>query len=132
MTDSGLNYIKRLFHDRTFLYDPSLWSLGLSNLIVLFWALVDNWHPLKLVLIYLGQSLIIGFFWFIKMLAAKDYIKLNFECMSCPLYSNIEAIAVEYFDFIKKDDEDNPSFVKRFSSFLSYQIPKNADFSKFK
>lgn len=68
----------------------------------------------------------------IKMLAARDYIKFDFEESSYPLYSDVEDIAKEYFDFSKKDDEDNPSFVKRFASFLSYRIPEDADFSKFK
>ncbi len=68
----------------------------------------------------------------IKMLAARDRIKLYFERFSVPLYSDVEAIAKQYFDFSKKDDEDNPSFVKRFASFLGYHIPEDSDFSKFR
>jgi hypothetical protein len=68
----------------------------------------------------------------IKRLAASDYIKSNFERRSCPLYSDIEAIAKQYFNFCKKADETNPDFVKRFACFLDYCIPKDADFSKFR
>lgn len=68
----------------------------------------------------------------IKMLAAGDRIKHYFEKSSCPLYSDVEAIAKQYFDFSKKDDEDNPSFVKRFACFLGYRIPEDVDFSKFR
>ncbi len=68
----------------------------------------------------------------IKMFAARDRIKAYFERSSGPLYSDVEAIAKQYFDFSKKDDEDNPSFVKRFACFLGYRIPEDADFSKFR
>jgi len=68
----------------------------------------------------------------IKMLAARDRIKSSFERSSCPLYSDVEAIAKQYFDFRKKEAEDNRSFVKRFAGFLGYRIPEDADFSKFR
>jgi hypothetical protein len=68
----------------------------------------------------------------IKMLAANNRIKSYFERSSSPLYADVEAIAKQYFDFSKKNDEDNTSFVKRFASFLDYRIPENTDFSKFK
>ena len=68
----------------------------------------------------------------IKMLAARDRIKAYFERSSCPLYSDVESIAKQYFEFSKKDDEDNPSFVKRYACFLGYHIPEDADFSKFR
>ncbi len=68
----------------------------------------------------------------IKMLAARDRIKAYFERFSVPMYSDVGAIAKQYFDFSKKDDEDNPSFVKRFASFLGYHIPEDTDFSKFR
>ena len=68
----------------------------------------------------------------IKKLAARDRIKYYFERSSCPLYSDVESIAKQYFAFVKKDDEDNPSFVKRFACSLGYSIPEDADFSKFR
>jgi len=66
------------------------------------------------------------------MLAARERIKYSFERSSVPLYSDVEAIAKQYFDFSKNHDEDNPSFVKRFACFLGYRIPEDADFSKFR
>jgi glucan phosphoethanolaminetransferase (alkaline phosphatase superfamily) len=68
----------------------------------------------------------------IKVLAARNYIKSDFERSSCPLYSDVEAIAKEYFNFCKKADENNPDFVKRFACFLGYSVQKDADFSKFR
>ena len=68
----------------------------------------------------------------IKILAARDYIKSDFEESPMPQYASIEAIASQYFNFRKKDDENNSEYVKRFALFLDYDIPKETDFSKFR
>jgi len=67
----------------------------------------------------------------IKIFAARDYVKSNFEKSSSPLYSDVEAIANQYFNFRKEKEENNPDFVKRFACFLEYSIPEDAEFSKF-
>ena len=56
----------------------------------------------------------------------------SFVEMSCPLFSDIENIAMQYFDYKKSKSEDNNDFIQRFSVFVDYQVPENADFSKFK
>lgn len=68
----------------------------------------------------------------IKMLAARNYIKSDFERSSCPLYSDVEAIAKQYFNFCKEATENSPDFVMRFARFVGYDIPEEADFSKFR
>lgn len=57
----------------SFYDDPSFWSLIAANLIAIVWAVVDDWPLSLLVAIYWCQSLIIGFFWFLKICELKDY-----------------------------------------------------------
>ena len=54
------------------LKDPSVWLLILANLVTLFWAVTQNWNFQSVLLVYWGQSLIIGFFYFFKILFAKQ------------------------------------------------------------
>ena len=54
-------------------YDLSVKSLVISNLIVIIFALWENWNIGVLLWIYWGQSVIIGFFNFIKMLTLKNF-----------------------------------------------------------
>lgn len=62
-------------------YDLSTYSLILSNLIVLIFALIQQWNILYILWIYLGQNFIIGFFAFLKILSIKkfrtDGVKIN-------------------------------------------------------
>jgi len=67
----------------------------------------------------------------IKKRSAKDYIKHLIEKRSVPSLSGVQAIAEEYFDIKKEAKEENIDFVKRFVAFLKYDMPANADFSKF-
>lgn len=67
----------------------------------------------------------------IKRLAAKDFIKLSIEKFSVPLYSDVQNIAEQYFDLRKEPNEQDADFVKRFAAFVGYDVPTNADFSKF-
>ena len=68
----------------------------------------------------------------IKKLAAKHYIKDEVGEISKPIKKTaVEHIAEEYFDFRKEDEEENIDFVKGFATFLGYDLPANADFSKF-
>jgi len=68
----------------------------------------------------------------IKRLEARNYIKSDVENPIAPLYSDVEAIAKQYFNFTKESDEENSDFLKRFAKYLGYDIPKNADLSKFR
>jgi len=68
----------------------------------------------------------------IKRVAARDYVESTFETRSCPLYSDIQAIADQYFGFKKLPQEENQDFVQRFAAFLKFDLPGDADFSKFR
>lgn len=68
----------------------------------------------------------------IKKLAAKNYVKSAVEKQSVPLYSDVEAIAEQYFNFKREPEEEKLDFLKRFSEYLEYDLPKNADLSKFR
>ncbi len=48
--------------------DPTLQSLLLSNLLTIFIAVLLNWNLIEILWVYWGQSVIIGFFNFLKML----------------------------------------------------------------
>jgi hypothetical protein len=68
----------------------------------------------------------------LKKHAARDLLKDSFVTMSGPLCSDIENVAIQYFDFKRNNSEGNDDFIKRFSVFVDYQIPENADFTKFR
>jgi len=58
---------KNLFHD------PSLWLLLLSNIATIFFAIIGNWNLLTIMWVYWFQSIIIGFFSFIRILQTKKF-----------------------------------------------------------
>jgi len=54
------------------LRDRSVIALILSNLMVIAWALYERWDILIIMWIYWSQSVIIGFFWFLRMLSHRN------------------------------------------------------------
>jgi len=67
-----------------------------------------------------------------KKIAARDYLESNIKERNCPLYSDIQDIAGEYFSFKKPAGENDHDFIKRFAKHVGYDLPKDANFSKFK
>ena len=59
--------------EREFYYDWSFWSLIIWNLVAIVWALAAGWSFKFLKAVYLCQSLIIGFFWFLRICSLKDF-----------------------------------------------------------
>ncbi len=57
----------------SFYDDLSFWSLIAANVIAVVWAVIDDWSLLVLIPVYLFQSLVIGFFWFLKICNLKDF-----------------------------------------------------------
>ncbi len=57
----------------SFYDDPSFWSIIAANVIAVVWAVIDDWSLLVLIPIYWFQSLVIGFFWFLKICNLKDF-----------------------------------------------------------
>jgi len=56
-----------------FLSDHSTLLLILSNLIMIFFAIFENWNLLTIMFIYWCQSVIIGVFTFFKILSLKNF-----------------------------------------------------------
>jgi len=56
-----------------FLNDLSLWFLLFSNIITIFLAIKENWNLSTIMWIYWFQSVIIGFFNFIRMFQLKKF-----------------------------------------------------------
>lgn len=63
---------------RSIFSDPSLWLLIASNLVVIFFAIKDGWNISTMVWIYWFQSIIIGFFNFIRILKLKEFSTQGF------------------------------------------------------
>jgi len=53
------------------LSDPTIWVLIVANISAIFFAWFYQWDFLELILVYWCQSIIIGFFYFIKLLFNK-------------------------------------------------------------
>jgi hypothetical protein len=70
----SLSKKRQAFHS-----DLSVWSLIVSNLVVIIWALVEGWSLPVIMWVYWIQSVSIGFFWFIKIMALKDFSTKNLE-----------------------------------------------------
>ena len=58
---------------KPFYTDLSLWALLLSNLIVIISAVFNKWPLGDIIWVYWCQSVIIGIFWFLKMLTLRDF-----------------------------------------------------------
>ena len=60
--------------NRKLLYsDFSLWTLLLSNLITIIWALIKGWSTGMVMWSYWSHSVSIGILWFFKILCLKDF-----------------------------------------------------------
>jgi hypothetical protein len=58
---------------------PSTWMLIFSNVIVIFFAIVDNLSAVEVLWIYWIQSVIIGIFNFIKIISLKEFSTAGFR-----------------------------------------------------
>ncbi len=59
--------------------DLSLWSLIISNLVVIFWAVIEGWSLPTIMCVYWIQSVSIGIFWFMQILKLKDFSTKDLE-----------------------------------------------------
>lgn len=62
-----------------FFSDPSLWFLVGANAYTIYFALTEHWSLVVLMLVYWGQSIIIGFFNFLRILLLKDFSTKGFR-----------------------------------------------------
>ena len=73
------------YFKRSTLNDFSTWLLIFSNLLVIAFAVIENWDLLTLMWIYWFQSVIIGFFNFIRILTLKDFSTKDFHINNKPV-----------------------------------------------
>ncbi len=97
---------------KNYIYDYSVLSLLVTNIIVIIIALTKNWNALTLIWIYWFQSLIIGFFTFIKILRKKE--QLNKIPMALFFVFHYGFFHFVYFTFL--------SFADIFSSRINISI----------
>ncbi len=67
------------------IFDPSSWSLLISNLITIFIAVSENWSIGLIMLAYWSQSVIIGFFNFFRIISLKNFSTENFRINNQPV-----------------------------------------------
>jgi hypothetical protein len=65
--------------------DLSLWSLLLSNIVIIFFATTEHWDLLTIMWIYWYQSIIIGLFNFIRILQLNEFSTTGFEINNHPV-----------------------------------------------
>lgn len=89
MDPGAKNPVPQLKKFKDFLiYDSSTRSLFVSNLLVISLALVQNWHITTILWVYWSQSIIIGFFNFLRILSLKNFSTENFTINNRPVQPN--------------------------------------------
>ncbi len=76
--------VRQLIDAPTSSRDPSAWSLLAANLITIGLALWERWDLAPLMWIYWGQSCIIGWFNFARILSLKEFSTENFKINDRP------------------------------------------------
>lgn len=69
---------------RIFSSDTSTISLLFANLLIIFFAVVQKWDVSTVLWVYWMQSIIIGFFQFLKILSLKKFSTENFKINNQP------------------------------------------------
>src|SRR3989344_9635074 len=69
---------------KNLLADSSVLSLLFSNLLVIILAIVQKWEVSTVLWVYWMQSIIIGFFQFLKILSLKKFSTENFTVNNQP------------------------------------------------
>lgn len=79
----------------------SIISLLLSNLLVIILAIIQKWDTSTVLWVYWMQSLIIGFFQFLRILSLKKFSTENFKINGQPalLTNNTKLITAFFFAF---------------------------------
>ena len=73
------------FDKSAFKFNLSTWILIVSNLLVIYLAIKEHWSLSVILIVYWGQSVIIGFFNFIKILNLKNFSTENFRINHRPV-----------------------------------------------
>jgi len=81
-----------LVENKNTYFDNSTIILIISNIIVIILAIIEKWNIIDLLLIYWAQSMIIGFFHFLRMINHQNYVVDNKK-------SNLKAPKILYSIF---------------------------------
>lgn len=73
-------------HFRKYFADSSAISLLISNIIVIILAIVQKWDIATVLWVYWMQSIIIGFFQFLRILSLKKFSTENFKINNQPTH----------------------------------------------
>lgn len=84
----------------TLLKDPSTISLLISNILVIILAVVQKWDVSEILWVYWVQSIIIGFFQFLRILFLKNFSTNNFTINNQPVKPTISIKVVTAFFFL--------------------------------
>lgn len=80
--------------------NPSIISLLISNLIVIFLAVIQRWEVSTVFWVYWMQSIIIGFFQFLKILSLKKFSTENFTINNKPALPTSQTKIFTAFFFV--------------------------------
>lgn len=84
---------------KPFYLDISFWSLLVANLAVIVLARTKNWSLVSLLWVYWSQSLIIGLFWFFRIVELKD-----FDAQGLRQDNTLTICGVKLFDYFDAQD----------------------------
>ena len=82
-----------------FLADSSVVSLLVSNLIVIVLAMFQKWEVSTVLWVYWMQSIIIGFFQFLRILSLKNFSTENFKINNQPVSPTLQTKLFTAFFF---------------------------------
>lgn len=85
---------------KKYLTDSSLLSLLLSNILVIILALVQKWDVSTVLWVYWMQSIIIGFFQFLRILSLKKFSTENFRINNQPALPTYNTKLLTSFFFL--------------------------------
>lgn len=80
--------------------DSSTLSLLFSNILIIILALAQKWEISTILWVYWMQSIIIGFFQFLKILSLKKFSTENFKINSHPALPTAQTKAFTAFFFV--------------------------------
>jgi len=84
---------------KPFYSDISFWSLIAANLVVIVLAQIRNWSLASVLWIHWSQSLIIGLFWFFRIVELKD-----FDAQGLRRDNTLTIWGVKLFDYFDAQD----------------------------
>lgn len=85
---------------KSYLLDTSFIALFLSNVIIIILVIVQNWEASTVLWVYWIQSVIIGFFQFLRVLSLKKFSTENFTINDKPALPTTKTKQFSAFFFV--------------------------------